>query len=540
MKLKFYSFGAAAALLAVSSAFITYEKAFADSVGIGEVSTPSNHAAMWNNNGSPDEAGKTPLDFGWEAWNGDVRVLSDVGEANASMVTRFRTTDKYVGETFPHLLLHFQNTKVDHFAFPLADITPGKTYEVRILFHRHENDNRYAGFGVNSRPNRTGVNYGEVTHPTPAGAWETARFFFTATENDDNEYYLTFFQPKGTLRLLAIGDIRVVEAEPFSLENASEQNPADLTWKYISNPSFEASHSDDNGTYILDWNNSGMQKQENDDFPRHGRIYVEKWTSSASNVSNVSISQTLRNLPGGKYRLSAIAQNVKQNSDIAVSGAYIFAGEAYAEVSAPGDYSVTFDVPAIGSGEVNIGFKTVNAVGNYVGVDNMRLEYLGAASDNTLTLNVVVADFKNNPVAGAGVSLDVTDRTAVTDAEGKASLSFSYSGTENPVLTVSKEGFAAYSAALHWGGSYTHSQNIQLREAQPVVGNLLANALHGTIGGYPAGWLDYTRAGATRDHRGMATLRNNIGKEEGTNPEMLMLRWDDAWSGISDADACRP
>ena len=135
----------------------------------------------------------------------------------------------------------------------------------------------------------------------------------------------------------------------------------------ITNPSFEDGF---NG-----WTQEGLQTQTNSDFPKkEGGTYVEKWTSSGNSVGSASVKQTLKNLPGGVYRLTAAAMNYSQdNKTKKNTGAYIFAGKEKKTVYTPDDYSLTFTHVL---GDVEIGFVAQGATGNWIATDNFRLAFV--------------------------------------------------------------------------------------------------------------------------------------------------------------------
>ena len=146
----------------------------------------------------------------------------------------------------------------------------------------------------------------------------------------------------------------------------------DVTTRYVKNPSMESG--------FKNWTNEGLQLQSNTDFPyKAGTLYAEKWVSSNSWVGDASLSQTLTNLPAGKYQLTVGAQNLSQSSpSTQCTGAYIYADQQKTSVYTPGQYSVDFSTL---TGTVEIGFKASSARGNWLAVDNFRL-YQVAEIDN--------------------------------------------------------------------------------------------------------------------------------------------------------------
>ena len=142
------------------------------------------------------------------------------------------------------------------------------------------------------------------------------------------------------------------------------QAQTDVTSKYIKNASLEQG--------FKNWTSDQLQLQSNTDFaPKQGVMYAEKWVQSGTSVGSASLGQLLTGLPAGKYTLTAGAQNLNQQSTSAkCAGAYIYADNQQTSVYTPGDYSVSFTTL---TGQVKIGFKAVNAQGNWIAVDNFRL-----------------------------------------------------------------------------------------------------------------------------------------------------------------------
>ena len=132
--------------------------------------------------------------------------------------------------------------------------------------------------------------------------------------------------------------------------------------------------------------------------------FSEKWVSSGNNgnLSNnpMDISQTLENMPTGKYRLTANTLGYWQGDwqNTVPNGVYLFAenegieyraeahtlefggirGTEGVVAEAPSPRNVELEFFTLG-GTIKVGFKTVNTNCNWVGVDNFKLEYLGMA-----------------------------------------------------------------------------------------------------------------------------------------------------------------
>ena len=145
----------------------------------------------------------------------------------------------------------------------------------------------------------------------------------------------------------------------------AEQNVTD---KFIKNPSFEQQTEN--------WTVENLNPQTNTSFKKKaGNVYLEKWTGKGGAVGNGSAKQTLTGLPAGKYSLTVAAQNIQQDQAAEQTGASIYAGTTSnsTKVTAAADYTIDFETPGT---DVTIGFRAVNASGNWICVDNFRLTYL--------------------------------------------------------------------------------------------------------------------------------------------------------------------
>lgn len=177
----------------------------------------------------------------------------------------------------------------------------------------------------------------------------------------------------------------------------------DMTSK-ITNPSFE--NDGFNG-----WTQSGMQTQSNSIFTKKdGNIYVEKWVQRGSSVGSANVTQVVRNLPPGRYTLTAAAQNIQENSATAQQrGAYVFANGEQTLVTTPDDYSVNF---AVIDGTATLGFRAVSASGNWLCCDNFRLTKV----DGDLANELAAAIAEAQTVYGEGTGNDADALNAAIEA----------------------------------------------------------------------------------------------------------------------------
>ena len=177
--------------------------------------------------------------------------------------------------------------------------------------------------------------------------------------------------------VLAVDEALKAAIETYAWLNASPNAPVDCTERYIQNPSFEI-----DGT--AGWSVLGMSIQTNSYFTKkEGTNYMEAWTSRGSKISEASLSQVLKGLPKGNYRLQAGALHIQQsgqgsttNTGSPQKGAYLYAGFSKTLITAMKTYAVTFSI-VDEQGEVEIGVTTENPTGNYLCVDDFHLQYIG-------------------------------------------------------------------------------------------------------------------------------------------------------------------
>ena len=173
----------------------------------------------------------------------------------------------------------------------------------------------------------------------------------------------------------------------FRVANASDENPVDVTDRYIKNTKFN-----NLGT---DWN--PVNSAVNNGINFRNFAYFEQSLNPVCEINGVpsaesSISQTVYNLPMGYYRFTVqavMSHSVDVSDPEAKSGAIIFcngseldmvtkeqtAGGAANDAS----YPETFTIQGIVSADsIVVGFKGLTSASfSYVAIDNVKLEYAG-------------------------------------------------------------------------------------------------------------------------------------------------------------------
>ncbi len=180
----------------------------------------------------------------------------------------------------------------------------------------------------------------------------------------------------------------------YKYKNASDDNPLNVT-SLITNPSFE------DGT--IGWDNQGFSTQTNSYFPgKSGSTYLECWVSRGSKVPDVNISQNLKGIPDGQYRLRVASGNIQQKG----SGSSVNVGERQTGACVyAGFYSMPADTMkyknlyfTVVGGQITLGLRTENATGNWVCLDNLMLYYLGGNTPENYAeyLSKYIEYIKNN------------------------------------------------------------------------------------------------------------------------------------------------
>lgn len=146
----------------------------------------------------------------------------------------------------------------------------------------------------------------------------------------------------------------------------------------LVNPSFEQ------GT--TGWTVNNMKSQTNSDFKqKRGTTYMETWVSRGSRIGDASVSQVVKALPPGRYRLHATGLHIQQRttgSDQNTTGAdqtgvWLHADTYRTPIAA--DAAYTLDFALVGeSNDVTIGAYAQKATGNWFCIDGFELEYISS------------------------------------------------------------------------------------------------------------------------------------------------------------------
>ncbi len=198
----------------------------------------------------------------------------------------------------------------------------------------------------------------------------------------------------------------IIRNKAIADANPTADNPYDMT-QYITNANCDAlSGWDYDCVYDSDGNvgsgghGTNWQAHSSTYTSKDGQFttskFIERWVNSSSNpdtgdaagtghLSDGYISQTLRNLPAGGYRVSCYAMATQQaKSDYSVEGVSLFAKSGDTEKNAAVATAAgvpekfTFLVAVEDGQDLTVGFKLDNTTANWVFVDEFKVEYYGS------------------------------------------------------------------------------------------------------------------------------------------------------------------
>lgn len=240
---------------------------------------------------------------------------------------------------------------------------------------------------------------------------------------------------------------------------STQGQTTDITATYITNGDFE------NGT--TGWTVSNLQTQSNSYFTqKHSSKFLETWTSIGNRISDAYVKQTIKDLPRGKYRLTATGLHIQQNkANSAVNtgdpqtGAVIFANDYETPITSNAAYSLDFEIFEEKQ-DVVIGAKLTNPTGNWFCIDYFRLLSLGEidaeAYSNRLTRLVskaeeLMEEGVQNSARNEVTSVLETAKAALTAAplvESDLKTSITAVETAIPLLEASRERYANLEEAI--------------------------------------------------------------------------------------------
>lgn len=167
---------------------------------------------------------------------------------------------------------------------------------------------------------------------------------------------------------------------------------------YAFDYTFLAANPDMTDGTINGWTaTEGWQFQSNSIYKGEGaelNRFQERWTWGAG-LGNTSTMQTLANMPNGLYKISADIMATRQDAEdpkAAATGAYWVANLDSVAVATANNVPECFTVETmVLDGTITIGLVGVNTEANWMGLDNVKIEYYGGAPAEPEYLPIVGA-----------------------------------------------------------------------------------------------------------------------------------------------------
>mgnify|MGYP001035057446 CR=1 FL=1 len=211
--------------------------------------------------------------------------------------------------------------------------------------------------------NNPGASYFNTSH------WNTVGMWFDV--NEETSVNIAIKQTlKGTSKRsdICLDNVKLYRWSLDDDENyksASEDSPLDVTNKFVTNPYFD---ENTNGwTSTTGAQNKARASNKVGDFVGY---FMENWNPTAFSGK---ISQSVTGLPYGKYKISMVGytETVGENS---VS---LFVGDLKEYLTSTTPTTVAFDTKVGFDGSLEFGIEAQNNVTKWIGIDNIRMEFLG-------------------------------------------------------------------------------------------------------------------------------------------------------------------
>lgn len=261
---------------------------------------------------------------------------------------------------------------------------PAGKYFITVDYKAYERTttNGTIGFKVNDESILTtkpfyaaGNNSGTWAQTDP---WKTVGAWFTVEEEGDVKIAITENLVGNSARAdLYLDNVKLYKwdlDDEKNFDNASKNNPFDVTAKYVKNPYF-----DDN---VNDWTSTTGYQNKGRATNQGGSLsggFWENWNPSAKDSGKMS--QQLTGLKDGIYRLTATVFNNKADGKLS-----LFIGGSK-KTTIVGNTNTTYSVEGAvsgGSTEIGIVLEEGNAA-EWIGLDNVKLEYIGYDINSAIT-----------------------------------------------------------------------------------------------------------------------------------------------------------
>lgn len=277
------------------------------------------------------------------------------------------------------------------------------------------------------------------------------------------DYAALYNQADATVEAIekAVEDLKA-DIIDFGYSVATEENPLDVTEKFMKEPSFDNSTD---GWDIVQGSGAGYQRKTGDRFENgagslpEGVVcenFYESFTSNG-NMPDWSIKQKIEGIPDGKYRVGAwILTNKLPTEDAPTpKGLFLYAqslaGEKKVEATDPADaanagrgngtwHHYTVDVDVIG-GIITIGYVVQGANSTWSAVDNFTLEYMGKTGSGEVNIreilnqNIESAEAQYAEYTGANKAFSESEKVKYEEMIAAAKEAYQNQSLDSEALT---------------------------------------------------------------------------------------------------------
>lgn len=199
-----------------------------------------------------------------------------------------------------------------------------------------------------------------------------------ATNFDYSSAFAVYSNPASTAtQITAAYNTLLADFTAYVAANASETNPIEIT--YLIDHAGCGSDTYAGWTLTGTWGNNATYYR-NDDAVMQGR-FTESWVQGPDALADRALSQTIANLPAGKYQAAVdIIATQQSDASLTISGITLNLNDQSVSCSTANGVPQCFTTPALtvsegGSATISLNVASTNA--NWVAFDNFRLFYLG-------------------------------------------------------------------------------------------------------------------------------------------------------------------
>lgn len=278
------------------------------------------------------------------------------------------------------------------------------------------------------------------------------------------DYAALYNQADATVEAIekAVEDLKA-DIIDFGYSVATEENPLDVTEKFVKEASF-ANSTD--GWDIVQGSGANYQRKTGDRFENGAgslpeglalENFYECATNNGSNMPDWSIKQKIEGIPDGKYRVGAWILTNKLPTEDAPNPKGIFlyaqslAGEKKVEATDPADaanagrgngtwHHYTVDVDVIG-GIITIGYVVQGANSTWSAVDNFTLEYMGKSGSGEVNIreilnqNIESAEAQYAEYTGANKAFSESEKVKYEEMIAAAKEAYQNQSMDSEALT---------------------------------------------------------------------------------------------------------